>query len=145
MKTKNSLVRGFFRILTCVEDGFDNYFGVIGLVVNQKIIAVKHSNAFDFFGINLGAIPDWKFWAWDVFNWAHIGAFLIPLVSTGSQLMQMWISQKMNNSVITNEKGVQDKETAKNSQMNQSNKVMMYVSMDGLESVVELCDCSERE
>lgn len=25
-----------------------------------------------------------------------------------------------------------------------SNKVMMYVSMDGLESVVELCDCSER-
>ena len=83
---------------------------------------------FDFFGINLGAIPEWKFfsasWAWD---WAHIGAFLIPIVSAGSQVLQMWISQKTNDSVITNEKGIQDKEMAANSQTAQSNKMMMWM------------------
>ena len=83
---------------------------------------------FDFFGINLGAIPEFNIfganWAWD---WAHIGAFLIPVISTGSQYLQMLISQKTNNSVITNEKGVQDKEMAENSQTNQTNKSMMLM------------------
>ena len=82
---------------------------------------------FDFLGINLGAIPDWKIWAWSAFNWANIGAFLIPVVSTGSQFLQMWISQKTNNSVITNEKGVQDEEMAKNSQAAQQSKMMMMM------------------
>ena len=82
---------------------------------------------FNFLGINLGMIPQFNVfsasWVWD---WAHIGAFLIPMVSAGSQVLQMWISQKTNDSVITDEKGVQDKETAKNSQQNQSMKVMMW-------------------
>ena len=83
---------------------------------------------FNFLGsINLGAIPDWKFWAWDAWNWANIGAFLIPCLSAGSQVLQMWISQKTNNSVITNEKGVQDEEAAKNSQSNQSTQMMMWM------------------
>ena len=82
---------------------------------------------FDFVGINLGAIPDWKFWAWESFTWANIGAFLIPLVSTGSQYLQMLISQKTNDSVITNEKGVQDKEVAENSQAAQQTKSMMLM------------------
>ena len=82
---------------------------------------------FDFLGINLGAIPDWKFWAWDAFNWANIGAFLIPVISTGSQFLQMWISQKTNESVITNEKGVQDKEMAEKSQTAQQTKSMMLM------------------
>ena len=82
---------------------------------------------FDFMGINLGAIPDWKFWAWESFNWANIGAFLIPLISTGSQFLQMWISQKTNDSVITNEKGVQDKEMAEKSQTAQQTKSMMMM------------------
>ena len=82
---------------------------------------------FDFFGINLGAIPNWKFWAWDAFNWANIGAFLIPVISTGSQFLQMWISQKTNESVITNEKGVQDKEMAEKSQTAQQTKSMMLM------------------
>ena len=83
---------------------------------------------FDFFGINLGAIPQFNIfaatWVWD---WAHIGAFLIPLISAGSQVAQMWISQKSNDSVITNEKGVQDKEMAANSQTAQTNKMMMWM------------------
>ena len=83
---------------------------------------------FDFLGINLGAVPQFNVfsasWAWD---WAHIGAFLIALTSAASQLLQMVISQKTNDSVITDENGVQDKETAKNSQQNQSMKVMMWM------------------
>ena len=82
---------------------------------------------FDFLGINLGAIPNWKFWAWDAYNWANIGAFLIPLISTGSQYLQMLISQKTNDSVITNEKGVQDKEAAENSQTARQSKSMMLM------------------
>ncbi|MBQ2854462.1 MAG: membrane protein insertase YidC [Oscillospiraceae bacterium] len=83
---------------------------------------------FDFFGINLGAIPQFNIfastWAWD---WAHIGAFLIPIVSAASQVAQMWVSQKTNDSVITNEKGVQDKEIAAASQTAQTNKMMMWM------------------
>lgn len=83
---------------------------------------------FNFLGINLGAIPQFNIfastWAWD---WAHIGAFLIPIISAGSQVLQMWISQKTNNSVVTNEKGIQDEETAKNSQQNQSMQMMMWM------------------
>ena len=82
---------------------------------------------FDFIGINLGAIPDWKVWAWGSFTWANIGAFLIPLISTGSQYLQMLINQKSNESVITNEKGVQDKEVAENSQAAQQTKSMMLM------------------
>ncbi len=83
---------------------------------------------FTFLGINLGAIPQFNFlsstWVWD---WAHIGAFLIPVLSTVSQLLQMVISQKTNDSVITNEKGIQDAETAKKSQQNQSMQTMLWM------------------
>ena len=83
---------------------------------------------FDFFGINLGSIPQFNIfsstWAWD---WAHIGLFLIPIVSAASQVLQMWVSQKTNDSLVTNEKGVQDKEMAANSQTAQTNKMMMWM------------------
>ena len=83
---------------------------------------------FDFFGINLGAIPQFNIfsstWVWD---WAHIGAFLIPLISAASQVAQMWISQKTNDSLVTNEKGIQDKEMAANSQSAQTSKMMMWM------------------
>ena len=82
-----------------------------------------------FFNINLGELPQWKIWdttlwAWD---WPHIGAALIPLLSVGSQVVSMLLSQRLNNSLITDEKGVQDKETAKKSQQNQSAKMMLWM------------------
>ena len=82
---------------------------------------------FGFLGINLGGIPQFNVfaanWAWD---WAHIGAFLMALLSAGNQVLTMKVTQKMNNSVITNEKGIEDKETAENSQSAQTAKTMMY-------------------
>ena len=83
---------------------------------------------FNFIGINLGNIPQFNIfastWAWD---WAHIGAFLIPVISAASQVLQMKISQKTNDSVITDEKGVQDKETAAKSQTAQTNQMMIWM------------------
>ena len=83
---------------------------------------------FTFLGVDLGAKPMWKFWteewAWD---WAHIGGALLPIISCASQVGSMLINQRMNNSLVTNEKGLEDKETAKNSQTNQSGKMMMYM------------------
>ena len=83
---------------------------------------------FNFFGLNLGLQPEWKFWtdSWK-WNWPTIGLALIPIISAGSQMIQTVISRKMNNSVITNEKGVQDKETAEKSQANSSMKMMMWM------------------
>ena len=82
---------------------------------------------FGFLGIDLGKIPTFNVFAWEVWNWATIGGFLLPLLSAGGQVLSMLISQRMNNSLVTNEKGIEDKETAKNSQANQNNKVMMYM------------------
>ncbi|MDD5863951.1 MAG: YidC/Oxa1 family membrane protein insertase [Firmicutes bacterium] len=92
--------------------------------ISQTVLAGIN---FDFLGINFGAVPQFAFWKWDVVDWAHIGAFLIPVLSAGSQVLQMVISQKANDSVITDQNGVQDKETAKNSQQNQSMKIMMVM------------------
>lgn len=83
---------------------------------------------FSFLGLDLGSIAQFNIFGWSAWDWAHIGLFLIPVLSAGSQVLSMLISQKMNNSVITNKDGVQDKETAKNSQTNQTMKTMLIIS-----------------
>ena len=89
--------------------------------------AVLINMDFNFLGIDLGAQPSFNVFAWEAFNWATIGLFLIPMLSAGSQVFSMWLSMRMNNSVITNEKGIQDAEAAKNSQANQTSKTMMWM------------------
>ena len=83
---------------------------------------------FSFLGFDLGPVPVFNVfgsaWAWD---WPHIGAFLMPVLACGSQVLTMVIMQKMNDSVITNDKGIQDKEAAQNSQAAQTNKIMMWM------------------
>ena len=81
---------------------------------------------FSFLGIDLGAVPQFNVFAWGVFDWGHVGAFLVPVLSAGIQVLSMFIAQKMNNSLVTNQDGVQDEETAKNSQANQTSKIMMW-------------------
>ncbi|MBE6925932.1 MAG: membrane protein insertase YidC [Ruminococcaceae bacterium] len=82
---------------------------------------------FDFLGINLARIPDFNIFAWKAFTWANIGAFLLPVISAGSQMFTSWLSQKMNRSVVTNEKGLQDEETAKQSDAAQTGKYMLFM------------------
>ena len=83
---------------------------------------------FNFLGIQMGNVPQFAFWdpSW-VWNWAHIGAVLVPLISAGSQILQTVISRKVNDSLVTNEKGIQDKEAAEKSQSAQTSKVMMWM------------------
>lgn len=95
-----------------------------GIAMNANTMAGIN---FGFLGIDMGIVPQFNIFAWSAYDWAHIGAFLIPVLSAGSQVLTMFISTKLNNSVVTNENGVQDEETAKNSQMAQSNKVMMFM------------------
>ena len=81
-----------------------------------------------FYGIDLGLNPQWNplsdQWSW---TWPVLGGALIPLLSVGTQVVSMLLSQKMNNSLITDEKGLEDKETAKNSQQNQQGKMMLWM------------------
>ena len=81
---------------------------------------------FNFLGIDLGLVPTFNVFKWETWNWANIGLFLMPVLSAGGQVLSMFISQRMNNSLVTDEKGLQDKETAKNSQANQTSKMMLY-------------------
>ena len=83
---------------------------------------------FDFLGVDLGKIPTYNVFAEDwVWDWAHIGLLLIPVLSAGSQVLSMWISQKANNSLVTDKNGVQDKETAEKSQAAQTTNTMMWM------------------
>ena len=102
--------------------------------VNEVTAAVPGISAdtlagvnFNFLGVDLGQLPNYNVFAWEVYDWATIGLFLIPLLSAGSQVLSMLINQKMNNSVVTNEKGIQDEEAAKKSQQNQTSKTMMWM------------------
>ena len=120
--------------------GSNNYYDQIVAASNiaQHAAAIKEaipaiSEAaleginFGFLQIDLGTIPNFNVFAWTAFSWANIGAFLIPVISAGSQVLQMFISRKMNNSVVTDKNGLQDKETAEKSQADQSSKMMMWM------------------
>jgi membrane protein insertase Oxa1/YidC/SpoIIIJ len=77
----------------------------------------------------MAATPRWDFWdtAFWAGGWATIGAALLPVASAAVQLLSMAITMKVNNSLVTNDKGVQDKEAAKDSQVNKTSKTMMWI------------------
>ena len=81
---------------------------------------------FGFLGCNLGLIPPFNVFASTFWTWPNVGLFLLALLSAGNQVVTLVINQKMNDSVVTNKDGIQDKETAQNSQAAQTGKVMMY-------------------
>ena len=97
-------------------------FEAIPGITEQTLAGIN----FNFLGIPLGNIPSDLFatWSW---SWATIGCMLIPLISAGSQILQTQISRKMNDSLVTNEKGIQDKEEAEKSQSAQTTKIMMWM------------------
>ena len=84
---------------------------------------------FQFLGIDLASTPTWNFWSASFWagGWATIGRALIPVASAAIQVLSMMVTMKMNNSLVTNEKGIRDAEAAKDSQVNKTNKTMMWV------------------
>lgn len=121
----------------------NNYYDQIVAISNigQHIDAVKAAIPeisartleglnFNFLGgIDLGAIPEFNIFDRSTFiwDWPHIGAILIPVLSAGSQVLSTKLSQRANNSLVTDEKGLEDKETAEKSQTNQTSKTMMWM------------------
>ena len=83
---------------------------------------VKNLNL-TFLGIDLGQTPDWK--VWTLAGWSQIGGFLMPLISGGLNYLSMFISQKMNNTVIRNEKGEADEAAAKSAQTGKTMTMLM--------------------
>ncbi len=63
-----------------------------------------------FLGIDLGQTPDWKIWT--LAGWSQIGGALIPLISGALNYLSVFVSQKMNNTVVSNEKGEHDASAA---------------------------------
>lgn len=80
---------------------------------------------FDFLGIDLGQIPEWKVWTWTVMSWNVIGGVLIPLLSAASNVLTMLVTQKLNATVTTDEDGNVDEAAVK--QQNSTNAVMTWM------------------
>ena len=79
-----------------------------------------------FLGVELATVPKVTFWKnFDSGVWNAIGQFLLPLISGGINMVTMWLSQKMNNTVIVNDKGEKDEAMAKSSSQNNMAMTLM--------------------
>ena len=83
---------------------------------------IKNMN-FTFLGVDLGQTPNWQ--VWKLSGWSEIGGALFPLVSGGLNYLSMFISQKMNNTVIRDEKGEKDEASAKTAQTGKTMTMIM--------------------
>ena len=81
------------------------YFAASDMTQFADIVKSTSIN-FSFLGIDLGQTPSWQ--VWKMSTWSEIGGALIPVVSGGLNFLAMFISQKMNNTVIKNDKGEKD-------------------------------------
>ncbi len=82
---------------------------------------------FTFLGIDLATVPSWKVWL--ATGWSAVGGAVLALLSGGSNLLSMWIAQKINNSVTTNEKGEQDKDAAATANQSMGSMMLMMPIM----------------
>ncbi len=92
------------------------------MLKNSAAIAAlegKESLNLGLWGIDLGQIPSWK--VWNMRTWSEVGGALIPVISGALSYLSMFISTKMNNTVISDDKGERDTASA---QANSTNKAM---------------------
>ena len=82
---------------------------------------------FSFLGIDLGAVPSFGVFTAGWWTWKNVGGALIPLLSAGQQVLSMTLSRKANNSVVTDENGMEDKEAAKKADSAQTTKIMTWM------------------
>ena len=115
------------------ENGFDqNYwqYGVASRIEELGVGIVDGVNNLNltFLGVDLGQTPDWQIWKMS--TWSEIGGALFPLVSGGLNYLSMFISQKMNNTVIRDEKGEKDEAAARTAQTGKTmNLIMPLISI----------------
>jgi YidC/Oxa1 family membrane protein insertase len=80
---------------------------------------------FNFLGVSLAQIPSWRWLFNGPYTLVGFGLFIIPVISALSQFASMQISQKLNGTVATNDKGEKDQDAA--AAAAQSMKTMMYM------------------
>ncbi len=80
---------------------------------------------FTILGVELSQIPSWRWIIGGDYTLAGFGLFMIPVLSAVSQLASMEISQKLNGTVATNDKGEKDADAA--SQAAKSMRSMMII------------------
>ena len=98
------------------------YFAASDMTQFADIVKSTSIN-FSFLGIDLGQTPSWQ--VWKMSTWSEIGGALIPVVSGGLNFLAMFISQKMNNTVIKNDKGEKDEAAVASAQT--TGKAMNFV------------------
>lgn len=74
--------------LSAVKDAANGVAAGLG----DKLFVIN----FKFLGLDLSQIAQWKIWNFDIYSWATIGLFLLPIISAGLGLLMSWISQKTN-------------------------------------------------
>ena len=78
---------------------------------------------FSFLGIDLGKVPSWHIW--EAKSWSDIGGFLLPVISGALSWLTMFVSQKMNNTVVRDENGEQTDAAASSAQTNKVMNLLM--------------------
>lgn len=78
---------------------------------------------FSFLGIDLGQVPSWKIW--QAKSWNEVGGFLLPVLSGALSWLTMFVSQKMNNTVVRDENGEKSDATAATQQTNKVMNLLM--------------------
>lgn len=74
--------------LSAVKDAANE----VAVGLGDKLFVIN----FKFLGLDLSQIAQWKIWNFDIYSWATIGLFLLPIISAGLGLLMSWISQKTN-------------------------------------------------
>ena len=83
-------------------------------------MAKLHALNFQFLGVDLGTIPDFRFWTFT--EASQYIMLLFPIVSAASQLVSALIAQKMSDKIATNNRGEQEENATA-----QTGKTMMWM------------------
>lgn len=82
--------------------------------LGEKVFSIN----FNFLGLDLSQIAQWKFWEVGSFSWDYIGLFLLPFISAGLGVAMSLISQKTNS--MNNKQ--------ENNQVNKQMRTMMLIT-----------------
>lgn len=106
MRLKDSATTAVANALGMADFAVGNGYGELTLasMIDSSNLGIASAAAgmgsvfiinFNFLGMDLAQIPNWKFWA-DGLSWNSIGLFLLPIISAVLSVVSMIVSQKTN-------------------------------------------------